>query len=146
MFVVIEVLPATRGIFTHCLHSSAGIRVDAHIRPRRRDFQLTDSREVITSRFLSVSALIAKTLFRRSGPGNALRAKSFDSGHKSKPLVLQGWIVAMDALEFFVQFFQLRIRKLFEIYQPVARALDAPDELIQFEMDGLVVAVLRVLN
>ena len=54
----------------------------------------------------------------------------------SEPLVLQCRIVAMNALELFVQFFELLDQTASSrLTRPVARALDAPNELVQFR-DG----------
>src|SRR6266536_5588252 len=51
-----------------------------------------------------------------------------------------------DALELFLELFQILVRKLFEIDQFISRAFDGANNLIKFQMNGFGVAVLRVLN
>ena len=50
------------------------------------------------------------------------------------------------APEFLLDLFQFFVGELFEVYQLVTRARQSSNEFVQFEMDGLRVAVLRILD
>src|SRR5436190_12085191 len=52
----------------------------------------------------------------------------------------------VQSLEFFLHFFHLFVRKLFKIDKFITRTLKGTDQLVQFQLNGFPVAVLRVLN
>src|ERR1044072_2144765 len=60
--LVIEILPASGSVLSDRLHSSIRGRIDKHICPRRRNFQIVDSVEV-GLRQTATDGLIAKAAF-----------------------------------------------------------------------------------
>src|SRR6185436_6738610 len=62
---VIEILPASRRIFTDSLHSSGRCGIDRDVSPRRRNLQFLDSIEISFCK-TATHRFIAKTAFRSS--------------------------------------------------------------------------------
>src|SRR6185369_175397 len=60
--LVIEILPASCSVFSDRLHSSIRGRIDEHLRPRRRNFQIVNSVE-IGFRQTTVAWLVVKAAF-----------------------------------------------------------------------------------
>src|SRR6185369_1667345 len=59
--LVIKILPASRSVFSDRLHSSIRSRIDEHVRPRRRNFQIVNSvdvgfRQTTADRFVAKAA------------------------------------------------------------------------------------------
>src|SRR6185295_13103587 len=62
---VIEILPASRRIFTDNLHSSSCCRIDRDVSPGRRNFQFLDAIQ-ISFRETATHGFVAKPSFRSS--------------------------------------------------------------------------------
>src|SRR6185295_1817522 len=78
--LVIEILPANRRVFSNRLHSSIRCRVDEHLSPGRRNFQVVDPVEI---GFGETAALwfIAKAAFGRAESTYADVLQTFDFCH-----------------------------------------------------------------
>src|SRR6185369_15693924 len=77
---VIEILPASRRIFTNNLHSSSRCRIDRDVSPRRRNLQLLDSIE-ISFRETATHGFVTKPSFRTSEATYADVLQTFDICH-----------------------------------------------------------------
>src|SRR6185369_1530369 len=60
--LVIEILPASRSVFSDRLYSSIRRRIDEHIRPRRRNFQIVNPVEIGFGQ-TTADRLVAKAAF-----------------------------------------------------------------------------------
>src|SRR5215217_6635532 len=87
--LVIEILPASCRVFSDRLHSSSRCRVDEHVSPRRRNFQIVNPVEV---GFCQTTALrlVTKTAFRSAESTYADVLQTFDLCHGSEREVLAG--------------------------------------------------------
>src|SRR6185369_5837365 len=77
---VIEILPSSRSIFTDSLHSSVRRRIDRHVSPGRRNFEIVDPMK-ISFRETATHGLKSKSSFRSSEPAYADVLQTFNLCH-----------------------------------------------------------------
>src|SRR5829696_5246891 len=87
--LVIEILPASRAVLTYRLHPPICRRVDEHVRPRGRNFQVINPVEI---GFRETTALwfVAKSSFRSAESTYADVLETFDNCHWLGRAVLPG--------------------------------------------------------
>src|SRR6185503_4122548 len=78
--LVIEILPASRSVFSNRLHLSIRGWIDEHIRPRRRNFQIINPVEV-GLRQTTANRLVAKAAFGSAESTYADVLQTFDFCH-----------------------------------------------------------------
>src|SRR5215217_4713040 len=78
--LVIEILPASRSVFSDRLHSSIRGRVDEHVSPRRRNFQIVNPVE-IGFRQTTTDRRVAKAAFGSAEPTYADVLQTFEFSH-----------------------------------------------------------------
>jgi len=66
MILVIEILPASRGIFADHLQCARGARVNSNVGPCRRYFQTLYSLPISSVYFFSIGLLVTETTRRAS--------------------------------------------------------------------------------
>src|SRR5215213_821215 len=78
--LVIEILPASRSVFSDRLHSSIRGRIDEHVSPRRRNFQIVNPVE-IGFRKTTADRLVAEAAFGSAESTYADVLKTFEFCH-----------------------------------------------------------------
>lgn len=93
MLLVIDVLPAARGVLAYNLEHSAGGSINCDLTPRGRDAQRLNSREIVAANLAPVGKDIAKMILSSEAPDPGV-LKSFNARHQVKLVSCFSWDVA----------------------------------------------------